>query len=286
MELWPSDSRRIAAGDVCGVVLEKLGRLVSEIEPEPIWHLPVRHAISRTFETVHGIRLKELDTTSSHPRHEWIGGAFDYVKDDNSFLVTCKNYPLAENPNFSGEGEEPTRIPASDRAHCLHQAIAFGCDFVWLAVLFGGQEYCDYRLYFSPEEKEAWIKRLAEVWGMIQTGTIPSPITPDQARKIWVSDNGACRVADRRIEAICHQLADWKQGKKALENTIATFQTAVMDHMQGASTLLAPDGRALATWKNSKSVRHFDADTFKVSAPDMYESFVIDRPGGRRFVVK
>jgi len=40
------------------------------------------------------------------------------------------------------------------------------------------------------------------------------------------------------------------------------------------------------TWKAAKSSKRFSADLFKQAMPDIYEKFVIEQPGSRRFLVK
>jgi hypothetical protein len=46
------------------------------------------------------------------------------------------------------------------------------------------------------------------------------------------------------------------------------------------------DGTTLVTWKTSKSSNRFSADLFKQAMPDIYNKFVIEQPGSRRFLVK
>jgi hypothetical protein len=46
------------------------------------------------------------------------------------------------------------------------------------------------------------------------------------------------------------------------------------------------DGRTLATWKSAKPSKRFSADLFKSAYPDIYESFVVEQPGSRRFLLK
>jgi hypothetical protein len=46
------------------------------------------------------------------------------------------------------------------------------------------------------------------------------------------------------------------------------------------------DGRTLATWKSAKPSKRFSADLFKDAYPDIYESFVVEQPGSRRFLLK
>ena len=223
--IWSGDSRRIAMGDAAGVVLEKLGRTEAEDlsgEEHVQMGKVIEPVIARIFEGEHDIRLKPFgDTALTHRQHSWLRSHFDYETDDGAALVECKNYNAAlYQPDFSDVGD-PLRIPPADYAQCLHEAIVHGANVVWLAILFGGQRYREYRLEFTAEDKEKWTQRLAEVWANIQTQTIPPARTPDQAREIWPTDDSHTIVANKQIEFLTLKLArlndQHKENEKALE---------------------------------------------------------------------
>ena len=46
------------------------------------------------------------------------------------------------------------------------------------------------------------------------------------------------------------------------------------------------DGSVLATWKNAKYSEKFDSKLFQQAMPEVYEKFVVNVPGSRRFLVK
>jgi predicted phage-related endonuclease len=287
--IWSGDSRRIAKGDACAVVLEKLGRVVpediSDREEVQMGHR-MQPVVARIFEEVHNERLKDLDIAMTHPQHEWMRSHFDYVSEDGKYLVECKNYNANMAQYYSDPEEYPVRVPPADYAQCLHEACVYGTEIVWLAVLFGGQRYRDFRLTFTPEEKEEWIKKLAEVWGNIKTNTIPQPSTPEQAREVWPQDNSHTIVASKAIEQLCYDLAQKKQVAKKLDEEIDIKQSAIMAYMNDHAALVDITGKTLATWKTSKSSKRFSAELFKTNMPDLYEKFVVEQIGSRRFLVK
>lgn len=287
--IWSGDSRRIAKGDAAGVVLEKLGRTeiedISQNEEVQMGHR-LQPVVARIFEDLHGVRLKELDVALTHPRHPWLRSHFDYVSPDNSFLVECKNYHTNAAQYFSESEEYPIRVPVADRAQCLHEAIVHGTDIVWLAVLFGGQRYREFRLTFSDEEKLEWTKRLSEIWGNVQTMTIPPANTPEQGREIWPQDDGHTIVATREIEQLCSELATHKKMIKQLEEATEVQVAKIMNYMNNRSALVAVDGKTLATWKTSKSSKRFSARLLEDAMPMVYEQFCVEQMGSRRFLIK
>jgi hypothetical protein len=42
----------------------------------------------------------------------------------------------------------------------------------------------------------------------------------------------------------------------------------------------------LATWKNAKTSEKFDSKLFQTAMPEIYEKFVVNVPGSRRFLIK
>jgi len=286
--LWSGDSRKIARGDTAGVVLEKLGRLeIPDLSGEE--HVQMGHkmqpVVAKIFEEQHGAYLREADYPLTHPKHSFIKSHFDYISDGGDYLVECKNYNAGSIQYYS-DPDEPVRVSEGDYAQCLHEATVHQVDTVYLAILFGGQRYRDFKLTFTDDEKEDWIKKLAEVWGMVQTNTIPDPSTPDQARDVWPVDDGHTIVASKDIEFYCSTLKGWKEQAKGIEAKIEELQTQIMNHMGTRSELRAVDGKTLATWKTAKGSKRFDPKLFQQAMPDLYNQFVVETIGSRRFLVK
>jgi hypothetical protein len=56
--------------------------------------------------------------------------------------------------------------------------------------------------------------------------------------------------------------------------------------MADKATLSTVDGNILATWKNAKASKKFDAKLFQSAMPDIYNQFIVETPGSRRFLIK
>ena len=58
-------------------------------------------------------------------------------------------------------------------------------------------------------------------------------------------------------------------------------------HLMGeASEIRTLAGDTLVTWRSSKPVRRFSPELFKSSMPDVYDQFMVEMLGSRRFLVK
>jgi predicted phage-related endonuclease len=199
--------------------------------------------------------------------------------------VECKNYNALHIHQYSEPGE-PVRVPNSDWAQCCHEAACFGVDTVYLCILFGGQRFRTFRLDFSEDEKEGQIAKMTKLWAMVEAGTLPDPETVSQCKAAYPVSMEGVATASLELEQAAKRLAGIKASIKAFEAEEDRLQTAIQRAMGDNAEIQTLDGRTLATWKSAKPSKRFSADLFKNAYPDIYESFVVEQPGSRRFLLK
>ena len=153
-------------------------------------------------------------------------------------------------------------------------------------MLFGGQEFCTFEFNITDAEKDDLIKKMATVWGFCQAGTLPPAETIEQTKIMYPESNSAALVATQQVEMAIAQLKDIKNQIKHLESAEENIEVQIRNLMGSAEEIRAVDGTSLVTWKSAKSSKRFSADLFKQGMPDIYEKFVIEQPGSRRFLVK
>lgn len=80
---------------------------------------------------------------------------------------------------------------------------------------------------------------------------------------------------------------------KTIRNTIKYLEEQeriqldkIACHMLDKSQLITEDGEVIATWAKSSSSRRFNEKLFKLEHADLYQSFLEEREGSRRFLVK
>jgi predicted phage-related endonuclease len=286
--IWSGDSRKVAQGKANEVVLTKLGKMeipdLSDVEAVQMGHV-MEPVIGRLAQAKLGIELTKIEESLTHPKEAWLRSHFDFVgkEDGKAILVECKNYNAAVRNKFDAE---TGIIPAADMAQLVHEATVFGADKVYLAVLFGGQEFFLASFTISEEEKLALIKQMADVWARVQTGQPYPPETVEQVKLMYPQDDGSTKMASASVEEACRYLALIKKEKKALEEREEQFQTLIQGYMADKAVLSSFDGNVLATWKNAKASKRFDAKLFQSAMPAIYEQFVVESAGSRRFLVK
>ena len=110
--------------------------------------------------------------------------------------------------------------------------------------------------------------------------------TPEQARVMFPWSEAKAKTASKELEMAAGALRSVKDQIKALEAQEEALAAMLMRTLGDADTLVGVDGTVLATWKQAKPSKRFDAKLFQTSMPAIYNQFVRDVEGSRRFLVK
>jgi predicted phage-related endonuclease len=284
--IWSGDSRKVANGKAAEVVLTKQGKMeipdLSGIEAVRMG-LVMQPLIGRLAQDKLKMELKDADYSLSHRNEPWMRSHFDFISADGTTLVEAKNYAMGSRNKFDSDNNV---IPSADYAQLVHECAVHGISKIVLAVLFGGQEFVTFDFQITEGEKEELIKKMAKVWGHVQAGTLPEPDSIEAAKLIYPHSNDRTVVANRSMEQICIYLKQLKDKAKEIDAHIDESELAIRNAMGESSVLCNMGGEILATWKTAKSSKRFNADMFRQAMPDIYESFVMESPGSRRFLVK
>jgi predicted phage-related endonuclease len=286
--IWSGDSRRVAQGKANEVILTKLGMMeipdLSDVEAVQMGHV-MEPVIGRLAQDKLKIELTKVEEALTHPKEKWLRSHFDFAGKENgkTVLVECKNYNAAVRSKFDAEAGI---IPAADMAQLVHEAAVFGVDKVYLAVLFGGQEFFISAFEITEEQKLDLIKQMAEVWARVLTKSPLPPESVDQVKLMYPQEDGSTKLASASVEEACRMLALIKREKKALEEREEQVQTLIQGYMADKATLTTVEGNVIATWKNAKPSMKFDAKMFEQAMPDIYKQFFREFPGSRRFLIK
>jgi predicted phage-related endonuclease len=284
--IWSGDSRKVANGKANDVILTKLGLMdipdLSHIEAVQMGHV-MEPVIGRLVQDRLKVELNKIEESLTHPKEHWLKSHFDFAGKENgkTILVECKNYNMAVRNKFEG-----TNVPAADMAQLVHEATVFGVDKIYLAVLFGGQELFLQDFLITEEMKLDLIKQMAEVWARVLTKDPLPPESTDQVKLMFPFSDDTSKTASQSVEMACSQLAMVKGNIKALEAQEEALQTLIQGYMGEKGSLFSLEGRVLATWKSAKASKKFDSKAFQSAMPDIYEQFVGEFPGSRRFLIK
>jgi predicted phage-related endonuclease len=285
---WSGDSRKAANGKANEVILTKLGMMdipdLSGIEAVQMGHV-LEPVIGRLAQNKLKVELHKVEEALTHKTEPWLKSHFDFAGTENgqTILVECKNYNAQVRNKFDAESGV---IPTADFAQLVHEAAVFGVERIYLAVLFGGQEFVLIPYTITQADKTMLITDMAQYWARVQTKQPLPPENTEQVKAMYRHDDGNAREASQAVEEACRTLALIKSEIKSLEAREEAYQTLIQGYMQNSSLLTAVDGQILATWKNAKSSKRFSASLFASAMPDIYRQFEVETPGSRRFLVK
>ena len=284
---WATDSRRAVSGHLVDVILEKRGEAdrpdLSNVEAVQMG-LKMQPVIGKLFEEVTGIAVREYDLAGTHKSEDWLKAHTDFTTGDGG-LLEVKNYNGAYIKQFSAP-DEPMQIPETDYIQLVHEATVFGVPHIYLAVLFGGQSFRHYRLDVTEQMKDEFIQKAAQWWALAQAGDMPPAETTEQAKKIYRATTDDAVVSNAQVENVILALKEIKEQIKQLEKQEESATVMLQNYMRDKTAIITPYNETLVTWKANKASKSFDSKLFAQAMPDIYEQFIVDKPGARRFLVK
>lgn len=283
---WSGDSRKAANGKASEVILEKLGLKdradLSGIEAVQMGHV-MQPVIGQLAQNKLKMELKDADYALTHPKESWLKSHFDFISADGKVLVEAKNYNANVRNKFDAESGI---IPAADMAQLIHEAAVHNVERIVLAVLFGGQNFEVFDFHITEGQKEELIRDMAAFWARVETKQPLDPSTPEEARLLYATSAPTAITATAGVEQALEALKTIKEQIKSLEEREEQIAAAVQGFMGVNSELVSYDGKVLATWRSAKASKKFDSKLFQASMPDIYEKFVVESPGSRRFLTK
>jgi predicted phage-related endonuclease len=283
---WSGDSRMAANGRAVDAILTKQGKReapdLSNVEAVQMGHV-MQPVIGRLFQDKHKMELKEADYALTHPKHDWMRSHFDFISADGRVLVEAKNYNAGVRNKFDADAN---RIPDADLAQLIHECACHNIDRIFLAVLFGGSEFVTIEFEITEGMKDDLVQRMAKLWAYCKTDSLPPAETIEQTKLIYPNSTDESIVATQNIELAVAQLKQYKASIKALEDQSEALEVAIRNTMGDKSEIVSISGDTLVTWRSAKTSKRFSSDLFKQAMPDIYEQFVIEQPGSRRFLVK
>lgn len=285
--LWSNDARRFVEGRGGEVYAEKIGVKplddLSEVEAVQMG-LVMQEPIMKEFARRKRINFKDADYALHHPQHTFLASHFDYISEDGQTLYEVKNLGIHQRKKYGDDGTAD--IDTGYRVQCLHESLVHRIPNVVLVVCFGGQEITHYPLTFTPDQWDLHAREMAQFWGRIQARRFDPETMGDAAKIVYKADNGSNLLATSELEQACEMLSVIKTQRKALEAQEDALTAKIQGYMMESSQLATYDGRILATWKASKATKSFSKDLFRNAMPEMYDKFVVEQPGARRFLLK
>ena len=222
-------------------------------------------------------REQEVIFDKTHP---WRWATVDGVTPEGE-LVEGKTTSIASD---WGDGDED--IPIAYMMQVQHQLAVTGLLVCWVPVLIGNRDFRVYRIERDDELIEMLTEQEADFWQGVVEGNPPDPITADDVKKLYPSDDGSELLASEDVEALLLETRSLKVASKDLEELLTSKLDAIRALIGTHSRIVSTNGKVLATYKQSKSREKFDASSFKFDNPELHAQYIKETPGSRSLLIK
>lgn len=183
--------------------------------------------------------------------------------------------------------EESDKVPVRYLMQCSVYMALTEAQWWQLCVLIGGNDLRIYRIPRDQEIEAAVIEGATQFWQHVEKRDPPDPQTPEDVRLRWPKDYGRIITATPEIESLCKELATAKQELKRATQREEEFKAQVQMFMGEAANLHAPGAiKPLATWRTAKPSLKFDERRFESEHATLYQEYLREVPGSRRFLLK
>lgn len=273
IELWQLKTRRTHPKDISDKPAVKAGNMLE-------------NAVAQWFTEVTGKAVKEVPEFIVHPTINFMGGNVDRILVDENAILECKT-TQSDKGWGAGYLEGDNVIPDHYLCQVIHYCAITNSDAAYIAVLIRGIDFRWFKYERNDALESKVISRLTDFWvNHILADIPPEPETADDILTLrpTITDEAAIATHD-----ICETIATLKETKqiiRGLEETQRKMQDLLCVFMHGRQTLVEPNGKIAATWKERPGAKRFDAKRFKEAHPELYAEFEVQGDAVRTFLLK
>jgi predicted phage-related endonuclease len=178
-------------------------------------------------------------------------------------------------------------IPKHYLLQVQHYLLVTGLLLADIAVLIGGSDFRIYSVEADKDLQAMMVEAEQHFWQRVVNQNPPEPVSfQDAVAKFGrASEANPVFASSEVVEAVNH-LHTIKERLELLKEEEEAAKTQILLAMGENDTLLNPNGDVLATWKEAKAAKRFDANALKAEHPELYERFSKMGEPSRRFLLK
>ena len=277
------------------LAMEILGRIPPTEENEAMRTGNIMEpAIAQLYMDREKVEIYPWKDTCVHPTFDWLIAHPDYFYTDDADIPIClveiKN--VGSRQRFRWEDGVPVYVVAQ----CVLQSLLTGINRVEVVAYFGGNDLEIYPLKITTKQQESLMTKVSLFWfDWIEKNMIPPVCDRDieLIKTLYPSaDNVEEMTATESVMEDVKNYQEWKVNRNSIDQTIGTLEAKIRLMMGGSSTLKAPDGTRLFTWKQAKPsaktdwksvAQCFESQENYVSEIDKHTKV---KEGSRRFLDK
>jgi putative phage-type endonuclease len=292
---WLAERRKGIGGSdaaaVCGVSPYRTPlqvwqdkREASEQKPDTdamLWGRILEAPIRQRYADVTGRSVKIPDGILYHQQHDFMLANIDGFTDEG------RGVEIKTTSSPKDWGEPGTdEIPLPHIFQVQHYMAVTGFTVFDVPVLIGGRDFRIYEVHADADLQAMMIEREAAFWRLVQEAIPPDPVNYEDVVRRYRQSQPMSLMASLDVEGQLVRLKSLREQIDALEVFEQEARTAILGAMGEHDTLVAPDGRVLATWKSGKAPKRLDIKALEKEQPEMYQQYLKPGEASRRFLVK
>lgn len=213
------------------------------------------------------------------------------------FMSANLDFEIVNNPKGPGifeiknrAGQRPwEQLPEDIELQARHQLAVTNREWGIVAAMFQFGTIRHYEIERDQELEAYLIEIEGRFMVRVEKGNPPDTTWNKEGlellKKLYPRDSGKTITLDSpEAAAMVAQYLGCREVLKDMEAKEAAAKGWIQAAMQDASTASVP-GYTL-TWKSTKPSKRFDEEAFKAAHPDLYQYYIAERPGYRRFLLK
>ncbi len=264
--------------------LDKRGELPETDDNEAMyWGRELEPVIRNRYELETGLKVISNEGIIVDPIYPFMLANLDGRIDENQILE-IKTARTGDGWGEIGSAD----IPIAYSLQCqwyLGRTGAAVCD---VAVLIGGSDFRLYQIEADFALQRMLEEAAIEFWARVEGGDPPEVTTYGDAVERYGRSNPSGEIlATEEVFAAYQELVEIKKDIKHYEAKEEEQKAIICKYLaDNYDTVVAPDGKAIITWKLAKGTTRFDAKSFEKVHPDLYSQFKTTGEGSRKLLIK
>lgn len=181
--------------------------------------------------------------------------------------------PSQEEEIKAGEVLSDHEIPVYYETQVQWYMGVLGVKRCYLAVLIAGSDFRIYQIDRDDDVIAAMRDRVEEFWKeRVLKGTPPDPVSQEDVKALWSSDDGEMVEASNEAAAVIGELKTVQAQIKDLEEQEKALKTRLVLEI-GAHQGITIGGKKAATYK-TQTTKRFSSTAFKEADPETYAAYI------------
>lgn len=204
---------------------------------------------------------------------------------NDEYILECKTSHFSKAHEW---GEEFTdQIPLYYLTQVAWYCFVYDLDRADIAVLIGGNDFRIYHYHRNKHLENKIVNRAEQFWyNNIVNKTPPDPREYSDLAKLYTNPQETEIVATEDIVKKIDVIRNIEEQINKLEKQKQQYKIDVMNYIGENSYLKDPLGNQIATWKKAKARKEFDKESFKEKNKSLYNKYLKEKNGTRRFLIK